>query len=55
MLFLKAFSWDTNPWVKLGDFMEKNVKLEREICIQQKINKVETKYNDGYSYIAGEN
>ena len=40
-LFLKAFSWETYPWVKLGDFTVKKAKLGREICIQLKIDKVE--------------
>ena len=37
MLFLKEFSWETDIWVTLGDFMVKNTKLEREICIWLKI------------------
>ena len=27
MLFLKEFSWETNLWVKLGDFMVKKRKI----------------------------
>ena len=37
LFFLKAFSWETDLWVTLGDFAVKNAKLGREICIQQKI------------------
>ena len=33
LLFLKAFSWETDLWVTLGDFTVKNPKLRREICI----------------------
>ena len=33
LLFLKAFSWETDLWVKLGDFKVKSAKLRREICI----------------------
>ena len=33
LLFLKAFSWETDLWVTLGDFTVKNAKLGREICI----------------------
>ena len=33
LLFLKAFSWETDLWVTLGDFTAKNVNLGREICI----------------------
>ena len=33
LLFLKAFSWETDLWVTLGDFTVKNAKLRREICI----------------------
>ena len=33
LLFLKAFSWETDLWVTLGDFMVKNIALGREICI----------------------
>ena len=33
LLFLKAFSWETDITVTLGDFVVKNAKLEREICI----------------------
>ena len=44
LLFLKAFSWETDLWVTLGDFTVKNpAKLEREICIELKIDYVETK------------
>ena len=32
-LFSKAFSWETDLWVTLGDFAIKNAKLGREICI----------------------
>ena len=32
-LVLKAFSWETDLWVTLGDFTVKNPKLGREICI----------------------
>ena len=44
LLFLKAFSWETNLWVMLGDFMIKNVKLGRESCIELKIDWVESKH-----------
>ena len=40
---LKAFSWETDLWVTLADFTVKNVKLERDICIELKIDWVETK------------
>ena len=43
LVFLNAFSWETNLWVTLSDFTVKNAKLGREICIQLKINLVETK------------
>ena len=33
LLFLKAFSWETDLYVTLGDFTVKNAKLGREICI----------------------
>ena len=33
LLFLKAFSWETDLLVMLGDFTVKNTKLGREICI----------------------
>ena len=33
LLFLKAFSWETDLWVMIGDFTLKNVKLGRKICI----------------------
>ena len=33
LLFLKAFSWETDLWVTLGDFTVKNAKLGREIFI----------------------
>ena len=33
LLFLKAFSWETDLCVTLGDFTVKNAKLEKEICI----------------------
>ena len=33
LLFLKAFSWETDLWVTLGDFTVKNAELGREICI----------------------
>ena len=33
LLFLKAFSWETDLWVTLGDFTVKNVNFGREICI----------------------
>ena len=33
LLFLKAFSWETDLWVTLGVFTVKNAKLGREICI----------------------
>ena len=33
LLFLKAFSWETDLWVTLGDFKVKNAKLGRETCI----------------------
>ena len=32
LLFLKAFSWETDIWIALGDFAVKNAKLERELC-----------------------
>ena len=38
LLFLKAFSWETDLWVKLGDFAVKNAELGREICIKLKID-----------------
>ena len=37
LLFLKAFSWETDLWVMQGDFTVKNAKLGREIFIQLKI------------------
>ena len=33
LVFLKAFSWETDLWVTQGDFTVKNAKLGREICI----------------------
>ena len=33
LLFLKAFSWETDFWVTLGDFTVKNAKWGTEICI----------------------
>ena len=36
LLFLKAFSLETDLWVTLGDFTEKTEKLG--ICIQMKID-----------------
>ena len=33
LLFLKAFSWETDLWVTLGDFRVKHVKLGEEIYI----------------------
>ena len=45
LLLLKAFSWETDLWVTLGDFTVKNVKLGREICIELKINWVEMKHS----------
>ena len=27
MLFLKAFFWETDLWVTLGDFMVKNIEI----------------------------
>ena len=44
LLFLKASSWETDLLVTLGDFMVKNAKSGREICIYLKIDQVETKY-----------
>ena len=44
LLFLKAFSWETDLWVTLGDFAFKHAKLGMEICIQLKIDLVETKF-----------
>ena len=38
LLFLKAFYWETDLLVTLGDFTVKNAKLGREICIYLKIN-----------------
>ena len=38
LLFLKAFSWETDLWVTLSDFTLKNAKLGREICIWLKID-----------------
>ena len=38
LFFLKAFSWETDLWVSLGDFTVKNTKLEREICSKLKID-----------------
>ena len=38
LLFLKAFSWETDLLVTLGDFTVKNAKLGREICIKLKID-----------------
>ena len=32
LLFLKAFSWETDLWVTLGDFTVKNAKFGRDIC-----------------------
>ena len=46
----KGFSWETDLWITLGDFTEKNktkqnkhAKLDREICIELIIDQVETK------------
>ena len=33
LLFLKAFAWETDLWVTLGDFTVKNAEFGREICI----------------------
>ena len=33
LLFLEAFSRETNLWVTVGDFTVKNTKFVREICI----------------------
>ena len=33
LLFLKAFSWETDLWVTLDDFTVMNTKLGTEICI----------------------
>ena len=45
LLFLKAFSWEIDLCVTLGDFTVKNVKLGRDICIYKlKIEWVEKKY-----------
>ena len=33
LVFLKAFSWETDLWVMLGEFTVKNAKLGREIFI----------------------
>ena len=43
LLFLKAFSSETDLWVTLGDFTVKNPKLGRKICLL-KIDLVKTKY-----------
>ena len=31
LLFLKIFSWETDLWVTLGNFMVKNVKIAKGI------------------------
>ena len=42
--FFKSIFWrKPNVWVTLGDFTVKSVKLGREICIELKIENVETK------------
>ena len=33
LLFLKAFSWETDLWVTLGDFTVKDAKFGKEIFI----------------------
>ena len=33
LLFLTAFSWETDLWETLSDFTVKNAKLGRDICI----------------------
>ena len=38
LLFLKAFSWETDLWVTLGDFAVKNAKSGKEIYIYLKID-----------------
>ena len=43
LLFLKAFSWETDLLVTQSDLTVKNSKLGKEICIQLKIYLVETK------------
>ena len=44
LALLKAFSWETDLWVMLGDFtVKKNAKLGRQICIRLKIDWVEMK------------
>ena len=53
MLFLKAFSWETDLWVTLGDFTvkkknktkQKNRKIGKGNLYLTEINKVETKYD----------
>ena len=44
LLFLKAFSWETDLWVTLGGFTITNAKFRREIFIQMKIDLAEAKY-----------
>ena len=36
LLFLKAFSWETDLWVTLGDFKVKNTKRGKEIYLVEK-------------------
>ena len=43
-IILKAFTWGTDLWVTLGDFAVKNAKFGRGICIQLKIDLLETKW-----------
>ena len=33
LVFLKAFSWETDLWVTLGDFKVKDAKFRKEIFI----------------------
>ena len=34
LLFLKAFSWETDLWVTVGEFKVKTAELGREICFK---------------------
>ena len=43
LLVFKAFSWEPDLWVTLGDFTVKNVKLGTEIFIELKIDWIEMK------------
>ena len=53
LLFLKAFPWETDLWVTLGDFTVKNVKLGRKIWTENGLSKNKslcTADNHNYMY-----